>query len=120
MAFDYITTARDAAALLAEFGAPVTLTRITPGVYDPATGTVVNSGATHVASGVKLDYEQRAIDGTNILQGDQRVYLDPLIATAPQAGDTLTIGTEVFTVVASRPLSPAGVVVLHDIQVRRA
>lgn len=118
MSFDYISTAHDAAELLAEFGAPVTLTRITPGVYDPATGTVVNSGATYTATGVKLNYEQRAIDGTNILLGDQRVYLDPLIAAAPQAGDTLTIGTEVFTVVASRPLSPAGVVVLHDVQVR--
>ena len=118
MTFDYAATARDAAELLAEFGAPVTLTRITPGVYDPATGTVVNSGATYTATGVKLNYEQRAIDGTNILQGDQRVYLDPLIAAAPQAGDTLTIGTDVFTVVASRPLSPAGVVVLHDVQVR--
>lgn len=120
MAFDYISTARDAAALLAELGAPVTLTRITPGTYDPDTGTVASTTAAHTANGVKLDFEQRAIDGTNILQGDQRVYLDPLIAAAPQAGDKLTIGTEVFTVVASRPLSPAGVVVLHDIQVRRA
>ncbi len=118
MSFDYSETAATAAELLAEFGAQVTLTRITPGVYDPATGTVVNSGATHVASGVKLDYEQRAIDGTNILQGDQRVYLDPLIAAAPQAGDTLTIGAEVFTVVKSSPLAPAGVVVLHDVQIR--
>lgn len=118
MAFDYISTALDASALLAEFGAPVTLTRITTGVYDPATGTVVNSGATYTAPGVKLNYEQRAIDGTNILQGDQRVYLDPLIAVAPQAGDTMTVGTEVFTVVASRPLAPAGIVVLHDIQIR--
>lgn len=118
MTFDYTSTARDASALLAEFGAPVTLTRITPGVYDPATGTVVNSGATHTASGVKLNYEQRHIDGTNILHGDQRVYLDPLIAEAPQTGDTLTVGTEVFTVVKSRPLAPAGVVVLHDVQVR--
>lgn len=120
MAFDYLATARDAAALLAEFGAPVTLTRITPGTYDPATGTVSQTTTTHTATGVKLNYEQRAIDGTNILQGDQRVYLDPLIAAAPQAGDTLTIGAEVFTVVASRPESPAGVVVLHDVQVRRA
>lgn len=118
MSFDYADTALDASALLAEFGAPVTLTRITAGVYDPGTGTVVNSGATHVANGVKLDYEQRAIDGTNILQGDQRVYLDPLIAVAPQAGDTMTVGTEVFTVVASRPWAPAGIVVLHDVQVR--
>ena len=118
MEFDYISTARDAAALLAEFGAPVTLTRITAGVYDPATGTVVNTEVAHTANGVKLDYSQFHIDGTNILQGDQRVYLDPLIAAAPQAGDTLTIGTEVFTVVASRPLNPAGVVVLHDVQIR--
>lgn len=118
MTFDYAATARDAAELLAEFGAPVTLTRITPGVYDPATGTVVNAGVTHTASGVKLSYEQRHIDGTSILQGDQRVYLDPLIAVAPQAGDTMTVGTEVFTVVASRPLAPAGIVVLHDIQIR--
>lgn len=118
MSFDYAATAIDASSLLAEFGAPVTLTRITPGVYAPATGTVVNAGVTHAASGVKLSYEQRHIDGTSILQGDQRVYLDPLIAAAPQAGDTMTIGTEVFTVVASRPLAPAGVVCLHDVQVR--
>lgn len=118
MTFDYASTALDAAELLAEFGALVTLTRITPGVYDPITGTVVNTEVTHTANGVKLDYEQRQIDGTNILQGDQRVYLDPLIAEAPQTGDTLTVGTEVFTVVKSRPLAPAGVVVLHDVQIR--
>lgn len=120
MSFDYSEAASVASELLADFGALVTLTRITPGVYDPDTGTVTNTGATHIANGIKLDYEQRAIDGTNILQGDQRVYLDPLMAATPQAGDTLTVGAEVFTVVRSRPLSPAGVCVLHDIQVRRA
>lgn len=118
MSFDYSETAATAAELLAEFGAQVTLTRITPGVYDPATGTVSQTGATHTASGVRLDYEQRYIDGTNIMQGDQRVYLSPTIAVAPQTGDRLTVGAEVFNVVASRPLSPAGVVVLHDVQVR--
>lgn len=118
MAFDYASTAVDAAELLAEFGATMTLTRITAGVYDPATGEVPQTTTTHTANGVKLDYEQRHIDGTNILQGDQRVYLDPLIAAAPQTGDTLSVGTEVFTVVKSRPLAPAGVVVLHDVQIR--
>lgn len=118
MSFDYAATAIDASALLAEFGAPVTLTRVTPGAYNPETGTVTNTGATYTAPGVKLNYEQRAIDGTNILQGDQRVYLDPLIAVTPQAGDTMTVGTEVFTVVKSRPLAPAGICVLHDVQIR--
>lgn len=118
MSFDYAETAETAAELLTEFGAMVTLTRITPGGYDPSTGTVVNTEVTHTAAGVKLEYEQRLIDGTNILQGDQRVYLDPLIAEAPQAGDKLNVGTEVFNVVRSRPLAPAGIVVLHDVQVR--
>ena len=118
MSFDYAETAATAAELLAEFGAMVTLTRITPGAYDPASGEVVNTEVTHTASGVKLDYEQRLIDGTNILQGDQRVYLDPLISEAPKAGDKLTVGVGVFSVVKSRPLAPAGIVVLHDVQVR--
>lgn len=118
MSFDYAETAATAAELLADFGALVMLTRITTGAYDPDSATVVNTEVTHTANGVKLDYEQRYIDGAIILQGDQRVYIDPLIAQAPQAGDTLTIGAEVFTVVRSRPLAPAGVVVLHDVQVR--
>ena len=68
--------------------------------------------------GVLLDYSQREKDGTVILQTDQRVYLDPLIGAAPKPGDTLTIGTEIFNVVHSKPLAPAGIVVLHDVQVR--
>lgn len=119
MTFDYAETAATASELLAEFGAMVTLTRITPGVYDPATGTVPNSETSYTAKGVKLDYEQRFIDGSNILQGDQRIYLDPLIAETPKTGDKLTIGAEVFSVIASRPLAPAGIVVLHDVQIRK-
>lgn len=60
------------------------------------------------------------IDGTRILQSDQRVYLDPLIGVTPQVSDTLTIGSEIYSVVDSRPLNPAGVVVLHDVQIRAA
>lgn len=120
MSFDYTETAEAAAEALAEFGALVTLTRITQGAYDPSTGAATQSEVSHVANGIKLDYEQRHIDGAIILQGDQRVYLDPLITEAPQAGDTLTIGAEVFRVIRSRPLAPAGVVVLHDVQVRRS
>ncbi len=118
MSFNYPDVAQTASELLKEFGAPVTLVRVTRGAYDPATGTVATSEVEHVASGVKLDYEQRMVDGSSILRGDQRVYLGPFIAAAPQAGDRMTVGGKEFTVVASRPLAPAGVVVLHDVQVR--
>lgn len=114
----YEDMAATAVELLAEFGAAVTLNRITPGAYDPATGTTVNVSTPYAGTGAKFDYEQKEIDGTNIRTGDQRVYMAPDLAVTPQTGDTLTIGAQVWQVIASRPLDPAGVVVLHDCQIR--
>lgn len=115
----YNDLAATAVELLAEFGMPVTLVRVIPGAYDPDTGTSTNTTANHDGIGVKLDYEQREIDGTQIRRGDQRVYMAPDLAVTPRTGDTLTIGVESWQVIESRPLSPSGVVVLHDIQVRK-
>ena len=120
MSFDHAKTAATAARLLARFGAPVTVTRETPGAYDPETGAN-GDGATETwaLSGVKLDYSQREIDGTNIRVGDQRVYMSAVAGLDPQAGDALTLGEEVWRVVVPRTLAPAGVAVLLDVQVRR-
>lgn len=117
---NYAKTATSVQRQIKKAGMSMTLTRIDPGVYDANTGTVSNAETTYTGFGLALNYSQRDIDGTLIRQSDQRVYLDPLISATPQPGDTLTIGTEIFNVVASRPLSPAGVVVLHDVQIRRS
>lgn len=120
MKFDYAKTATTAQRMLARFGAPVTVTRETPGAYDPTTGTsTAGSSQSWTPSGVRLDYTQREIDGTNIKAGDQRVYLSTVDGMTPTTGDAVAIGTEVWRVVISRPLAPAGVAVLHDVQVRR-
>jgi hypothetical protein len=115
----YDDIAATAVELLAEFGAPVTLTSVATGSYDPATGQGATTPTNYPATGVKLDYEQREIDGTNIRSGDQRVYLAPDLAVTPKTGDRLTVGASVFQIIASRPLSPATTTVLHDVQVRR-
>lgn len=115
---DYAKTAAKVQRMLKKAGQTVTLTRMEPGAYNPETGTVVSAGTTYAGPGVLLDYSQREKDGTVILQTDQRVYLAPLIGAAPKPGDTLTIGTEIFNVVNSRPLAPGGICVLHDVQVR--
>jgi hypothetical protein len=115
---NYAKTAASVQRQIKKAGQSMTLTRITAGVYDPSTGSVANTGTTYTGHGVTLNYSQAMIDGTNILQGDQRVYLDPLIGVTPQAGDTLTVGSDIYNVVASKPLAPAGVVVLHDCQAR--
>jgi hypothetical protein len=115
----YSEMAATALELLTEFGMSVTLNRVTPGAYNPATGTSAPSSAAHAGIGAKFDYDQDEIDGTKIRTGDQRVYIAPSRAVTPRTADTLTIGSELWQVVASRPLAPAGVVVLHDVQVRR-
>lgn len=118
--FDYAKTAATAARLLLKFGRSVTITRTTPGTYDPATGAPgTGTTATHAGTAVLLNYAQRDIDGTHVRVGDQRAYIAPDLAVTPQTGDTLTIGGEVWSVIASRPLAPAGTVVLHEAQVRR-
>lgn len=119
MTFDYGKTAATAARLLARFGAPVTVTRVTPGAYNPDTGSnAAGSTQTWSPSGVKLDYTQREIDGTSIKAGDQRVYMSAVAGLDPQAGDSVTLGAETWRVVKSRTLAPAGVAVLLDVQVR--
>ncbi|MBT2333621.1 hypothetical protein J7E49_06850 [Variovorax paradoxus] len=118
MAF-YDELAAVADELLTEFGAPAVLTRVTPGAYDPTTGgTTGDVTTTWTGTGAKFGYEQDAIDGTLIRQGDQRVYLSTSGIVNPQTGDTLTIGGIVYNVVASRPLQPALVSVLFEVQVR--
>ncbi|WP_430434259.1 hypothetical protein [Methyloversatilis sp.] len=119
-AFDYARPAATAQRLLERFGRAVTLTRTTHGAYDSATGAPgTGTTVTHAGTAALLEYQQRDIDGTHIRVGDLRAYIAPDIEITPQTGDTLTIGGEMWSVIASRPLAPAGVVVLHDAQVRR-
>lgn len=120
MTFDYAATAATAARLLGKFGATVTVTRTTPGARNPDTGTTgAGSTQTWTPKGVKLDYSAREIDGTQILAGDQRVYMSAIASLDPKPSDVVTLGSEAWRVVRSRTLSPAGVVVLLDVQVRR-
>jgi hypothetical protein len=119
MSFDYTEIATDADELLTDFGAPATLKRVTAGGYDPETSTTTSpSTAEWTSVGVKLDYEQKQVDSTLIRRGDQRILLSVINMVNPQTGDTLTIGTDVFNVIESRPLQPALVPVLFDVQVR--
>lgn len=115
----YDETAAIADEILKEFGAAVVLTRVTPGGYDPATGTTTGDvTTTWTGTGARFDYRQNEVDGTKIRQGDQRAYLSVVGIVNPQSGDKLTMGGTEFNVVESRPLQPALVAVLFDVQVR--
>lgn len=130
MSVDYTLDRADAADMLAEFGQAVTLTRITPGTYDPATGTSTPTTSTQAGKGVILPLGtmmRRAMmaNGDNIIEGDQELFLSALTATngvltVPHVNDTVTDSAgAVWTITAIDPLSPAGVAILFDCIVRR-
>jgi hypothetical protein len=104
-----------------EIGQAITLKRPATGdTYDEDSGTVIEgSPETYPGFGVVFDYKQNLIDGTNILQGDQLIYMAPDLGVTPEAGDTLILadGTQ-KQVIDSQPLKPAGQIVLHQMQAR--
>jgi hypothetical protein len=115
----YTDMAATANALIVEFGASASLARETPGAYDPATGTSTPTETVQPVRCCVFDYDRQAIDGTLILQGDKQVYMSAVGVTPPAAGDILTWQGAAYTVIAVKPLAPAGVDTLHTLQVRR-
>jgi hypothetical protein len=107
-------------------GQAVTITRQSAGAYDPATGTAAITTTTQSGTGVELDYTIRELDSTLIQQGDKKLLLSPLNAagaalTKPEIDDTVTLAdSSVWTIKNNRPLSPAGTVILFELQLRRS
>jgi hypothetical protein len=115
----YSDLAADANALIVEFGASASLARVTPGAYDPATGTTTPTETVQPVRAVVFDYDRAVIDGTLILQGDKQVYMSAVGVTPPTAGDILTWQGAPYNVIAVKPLAPAGVDTLHELQIRK-
>ncbi|HEY1138778.1 MAG TPA: hypothetical protein VGE88_01030 [Lysobacter sp.] len=115
-AFDYAATAATATRLLQRFGAAATIKRTTTGEYDPELGEAPVTVTQLATTAAVFAYDQKFIDGTLVLQGDQRAYLAP--AQQPKQGDTLTWQGADLAIVAVKPISPAGVPVLYEAQVR--
>ena len=110
--------------LLKGKGQPVTLTNISAGVYDPATGSVANATTTQTGTGAMVEWDSRQIDGTLIRATDKRLLLSPLntagaALTAPVLGDTVSIGGVVYTLVEPlKTVGPAGITVIYEANIR--
>ena len=118
--FDYIESRADADELIADFGAPCALRRAT--VSGPAWEPVQTTTDYATAAAV-IDYSAYQRTDASILVNDRRalVAAGPLTAlgiTAILPGDIMVIGDMEFPVVISKPVNPAGIVVLHDVQLR--
>lgn len=115
-AFDYPKTAATAKRLLTRFGAACTVKHPAGTAYDPATGTMAPTYTDTASIAAVFAMPQKFIDGTLILQGDQQAFCAPDVAV--MQGDVLTWQGKDYAVVNVKPLSPAGVTVLYEAQIR--
>lgn len=115
--FDYARTRATAERLIARFGQTGALRRTTSDAdpFNPSQTT-----ADHACTFAVLDYAKSMVDGTLIKQTDQMVYLSTSgLAITPETTDRLVVGGSPLTIVNVKPLSPAGTVLMWELQVRR-
>ena len=114
----YADMALVADTTLKDLGQMVTLTTKTVGAYNPATGNAAVTVSTQQVKGVVFPVGAKDIDGTLIHQGDQKLLLSMVGATPPHVGDTVTIGATSYTITFIKLLTPSGVNVLCECNIR--
>lgn len=121
MAFNYSPLAETAASLLLQFGQTVTLTLVTPGAYDPVTGTnAPGTTQTQTAAAVLLDYSLKEsgakfADGSQVKVGDKKCLIEAAgLAWAPDALTTLTdVDGTIWQIEKLRTLAPSGAAIMY-------
>lgn len=127
----FYTGLRDTTAgpLIEKYGMALTLTRVTPGAYDPATGGV--SGATtanYSCFGLVDSFSVNEIMGAMVRSSDKKLLLSAKgLNTVPQIGDQFTLPDGVWYIPEGsgsgynpiQPLAPGGIAVMYTIQLRR-
>lgn len=104
-------------------GFSVTYTSITPGAYDPATGTTA-AATTSAQTGViaiEETFSQKELVAGLVQANDMAIAIPANNLTAsPKPTDTVTIDTVVWSVVRLRDIKPGSASVLHSLHLRRA
>lgn len=114
----YSDMQQTANSMLSEFGQSVTITRKTSGAYDPAFGSVTITTTTQTGTGAIFDYGDRDINGTLVLQGDKKLLLSQIGIDDIEVNDTVTLGSNTYTVTNVKTLDPAGTNVMFVCNVR--
>lgn len=118
MAFDYNRPKTTALRLLTRYGQTMTLRRITDGAYSAgaSTQTVVDETVT----GAVFEYTAFEKQNSSIQIDDRKIMLAAKgMSAAPALTDQLIFGGTTFKIIPPiKPLSPAGVDVIYELQAR--
>jgi len=118
---DYNSAAEEATRAIINAGTTLTIKRETAGTTDPITGlTTGGTVVSHSAIGVKLRYKNTDIDGTLVRSGDLRILLSVAgLTVTPESTDTITVSGVDWKIIDVKPLEPAEIVVLYELQIRK-
>lgn len=108
--------------VLAEIGKSITLRKINPGTYDPATGgTTGASTADTTCRAVALNYSDKLVNGTTIIAGDRQCYISAasLGAVVPAVGDLVILADGTFIVLDPGRVELQDTSVVWKCQIRR-
>lgn len=110
-----------ALGLLTDNGEPMTISRVTPGSYDPSTGSTGSpTTVVYPGQGRLGNYSDMAVDGTVIQQFDRRVtFVAVPDDFVPKIGDRLTVGPDVYSIINLKPREIGGNWVCFTLQARR-
>ena len=120
----YDEMAAVADVLLRDFGKPLTLRVVTPGTYNPGTGSAADTTVDYAGTGALFDYEllaagQTWLDQKLIEAGDKQCLLSPAGVPVPKSGYKMVDGADIWRVMNVKAVSPAGTPVLYELQLRK-
>lgn len=104
----------------AEFGATLSLTRTTPGVLNPVTGTITGGSTASIpihAAEIQINNTYAALLGGSIQMSDKLIIVDP--QTPLLMSDKVTLDGALYGMVKIVPYDPAGTPVAYMAQLRR-
>lgn len=93
-----------ATKLINKYGKSITLTSVTTGTYNPATGSVTNTTSSATVKAIVEDYSYQD-SGSGFTEGlikvgDKKFTVAAIdLSSAPKPGDTITLGSSTYSVI---------------------
>lgn len=107
-----------ASKLMARFGGTATIRRVTPGVYNPTTGTVSEATADTAVRGVLQDVNLREVNEL-IQAGDKRLLIAAAdLTSAPTTADRVLIGSVTHQVIQVQTIEQDNTAITYELILR--
>ena len=107
-----------ASKLMAKFGGVATIRRVTPGVYNPTTGTATEAITDTAVRGVLEDVNVREVNDL-IQSGDKRLTVAAAdVTTAPVTADRVLIGGVTHQVIRVTTIEQDNTAITHELILR--